>query len=137
MTALTAILAAIAVAGLLLAGLQWRAWRRLRADNGRLSDRLAEAEQQLRRVSNDMGALCSASAGAGEHVVRLEQQMKRLTERQNMLELRASADRPYSEASRLAHDGADVHELVNTCGLTRGEAELMVMLHGQGGSTTA
>ncbi|HHO69834.1 MAG TPA: DUF2802 domain-containing protein [Gammaproteobacteria bacterium] len=125
------ILASLSAAALLGVALQWRSLRRLRADNARLAERLLATEQQIRHLGNEFGALCKASAGAGDHVLRLEQQVKRLTERQNMLELRASADRPYSEASRLAHDGAGIHELVTNCGLTRGEAELMVMLHGR------
>lgn len=124
----------MAIAGILLLVLgQFIVWRRLGRDNRRLRGQLQQAEQRLQQLANELGALCSASAGAGEHVIKLEQQMRRVIERQNLLELRASADRPYTQASQLAHEGADVAELVNSCGLTRGEAELMVMLHGAAG----
>lgn len=40
-----------------------------------------------------------------------------------------AAPRGYEVASRLARNGATVEELVNTCALSRHEAELMVRLH--------
>jgi len=42
--------------------------------------------------------------------------------------MRVSVERPYSQASQLVNHGADIDELVETCGLTRGEAELLVMM---------
>jgi Protein of unknown function (DUF2802) len=91
-----------------------------------------ETEQALRervqQLEQQLSALCSASVGAGEHLVRLEQQVQRIVHRQDQLEMRASVERPYSHASELVIRGADINELVETCGLTRGEAELLVMM---------
>ena len=91
-----------------------------------------ETEQELQRriqsLEQELGALCSASVGAGEHVVKLEQQVQRITERQDQLELRGTGDRPYAQASQLVNKGADIDDLVDSCGLTRGEAELLVMM---------
>jgi hypothetical protein len=91
-----------------------------------------ETEQELQRrihsLEQELRALCSASIGAGDHVVRLEQQVQRITERQDQLELRASGDRPYDQASQLINKGADPEDLMESCGLTRGEAELLVMM---------
>ena len=85
-------------------------------------------QHRIQQLEQELGALCSASVGAGEHVVKLEQQVQRITERQNLLELRAASERPYSQASQLVNRGADIDELMETCGLTRGEAELLVMM---------
>jgi TolA-binding protein len=91
-----------------------------------------ETEQELQRriqsLEQELRALCSASVGAGEHVVKLEQQVQRITERQDQIELRASSDRPYDQASQLVNKGADIEDLMESCGLTRGEAELLVMM---------
>ncbi len=72
--------------------------------------------------------MCSASIGAGEHVVRLEQQVQRVMERQNRQDMRVAVERPYSQANQLVTHGADIDELMETCGLTRGEAELLIMM---------
>lgn len=84
--------------------------------------------ERLQQIEQEIGALCSASMGAGEHVVRLEQQVQRIVERQNQLDMRVNVERPYSRATQLVTRGADIDELVETCGLTRGEAELLVMM---------
>jgi len=102
--------------------------RRLRRGQSALAERHAAATQRIQQLEQELAALCSASVGAGEHVLRLEQQMQRLIERQNGLEMRSVGDRPYSQASQLVNKGADIDELVDTCGLTRGEAELLIMM---------
>ncbi len=109
------------------------AWRRARSGEESLLDELQATQRRVRQLEQELGALCSASAGAGDHVVVLEQQVQRIMERQNLLELRTGSDRPYSQASQLVHNGADIEELVGTCGLTHGEAELLVMM--QSGSS--
>jgi len=91
-------------------------------------DELRSTQQRVLQLEQELAALCSASSGVGEHVVRLEQKVRRSIERQDVLELRTSGDRPYSQASQLVHNGADIDELVGSCGLTHGEAELLVMM---------
>jgi hypothetical protein len=88
----------------------------------------SDLRERLKQIEQEIGALCSASMGAGEHVVRLEQQVQRIVERQNQIDMRINLERPYSQASQLVTRGADIEELVETCGLSRGEAELLVMM---------
>ncbi len=87
-----------------------------------------ELQHRIHSLEQELGALCSASMGAGEHVVKLEQQVQRITERQDQLELRTTGERPYDQASQLVNKGADIEDLMDSCGLTRGEAELLVMM---------
>ncbi len=87
-----------------------------------------ELQHRIQSLEQELGALCNASVGAGEHVVKLEQQVQRITERQDQLELRVAGNRPYDQASQLVNKGADIEDLMDSCGLTRGEAELMVMM---------
>jgi len=103
----------------------------------RLRDRLRTREDQSLRQRDDFAALCKASVGAGDYLLRLEQQVRRLTERQDQIEMRTSGDRPYTQAIQMVQRGANVTELVSRCGLTRGEAELIAMLHGDGRQTGA
>lgn len=126
---------------LTLAGLalcyQTYALRRAHSVGAGLAETGLELRERVRQLEQELGALCSAAVGAGEHVVRLEQQVQRIIERQNQLEMRASAERPYSHASQLVTRGADIKELVETCGLTRGEAELLVMMQRNAASDVA
>jgi hypothetical protein len=114
----------------LAAGLafQHRALDSIKRDASDLADSLRLAQDRVKQMEQELGALCSASVGAGDHLMRLEQQVRRINERQNVLEMRPVGDRPYAQASELVHKGADIEELMEACGLTRGEAELLVMM---------
>jgi len=109
-------------------GLQVFSMRRIRREHAALRDACRNAGERVHQLEQELGALCNASVGAGEHVLRLEQQMQRIVERQNGLEMRSVSNRPYNQASQLVNKGANIDELVDTCGLTRGEAELLVMM---------
>ena len=98
--------------------------------NQKLQEKLSVDRNKVLQLENDLGALCMASAGEGEHVSRLEKQMRSISDRQDALDLRVSTEQPYDRASQLAQDGASVEDIVNSCGLTRAEAELVIMLHG-------
>ena len=114
----------------LAAGLavQYRTLDSIKRNASDLADSLRLAQDRVKQMEQELGALCSASVGAGDHLMRLEQQVRRINERQNVLEMRPVGDRPYAQASELVHKGADIDELMETCGLTRGEAELLVMM---------
>ena len=96
--------------------------RRLRAE-------LERQEGLVRGLERDMQAVCVGARGMGEAVVLLEDRLRRLTERQDELALREPDEGVYHQAIRLASRGASVEELVTTCGLPRGEAELVQILH--------
>lgn len=120
----------IAVFALLLATTGLSVGYHLYRKNSRLQEEAANFRHRLTQLENNLGALCTASTGEGEHIVRLEQQMRGLAERQDDLELRVSAEQPYERATQLAQEGASVDDIVNGCGLSRAEAELVIMLHG-------
>lgn len=81
---------------------------------------LATAAQQER------GEPMSAVAA---RLVELEQRLHRLGEQQKQPSARDTMHPHYEPAIRLARKGADVDELMATCGLVRGEAELIALLH--------
>jgi biopolymer transport protein ExbB/TolQ len=110
---------------LLLIG-QILAWRQLR----QLQRRQTGNGEALQHALDDLDAFEKAAIQAGEQLVRLEQKVRGLLDRQDQMELRTSGSRPYSHAIQLVQRGASVDELIAMCGLTRGEAELICMLHG-------
>lgn len=88
-----------------------------------------EMKAGLQRLREDMQALCTGAANVGKHLAAMEQKIRRLSERQDQVELRDPAQQAYGHAIRLAQRGADVDELIASCGLARGEAELLLRLH--------
>jgi len=86
-------------------------------------------------LQHDLRALCNAAVSMGERVNRLERELRRLDQRQDELGLQQQATvdesdgRSYNQAIKMAAKGAAVDDLVEVCGLSRSEAELLVMMH--------
>ena len=112
-------IALIAVSLLALQGILHH--RRLRRLETRLKDQSTETGRELH-------ALGSSSMGMGRRLVQCEKQLQQLhislEEMRQNDPLRIS----YDEASRLVELGADIEDLMNSCGISRPEAELVSAL---------
>ena len=100
-------------------------------------------EQQLlsmQSLQRDLRALANAAVGVGGRVLEIErQQRKRPTLVTNQeapintiassIETYTSSNQPYEQAIRMTQSGANVDDIVNVCGLSRSEAELVHMMH--------
>ncbi|TBW59417.1 DUF2802 domain-containing protein [Marinobacter halodurans] len=84
--------------------------------------------ERLETVGRELHATSSGSMGVGQRVIACERSLH---------ELRAAVDEmrqndplriSYDEASRLVDLGADIDDLMNTCGISRPEAELVSAL---------
>lgn len=80
-------------------------------------------------LRNEVGAITNSSIGMGRRVVELEQKLNITTEKQLELENRDPGAVAFNQAARLMEMGADVNDLVESCGIGRPEAELMALLH--------
>ncbi|MFQ5488205.1 MAG: DUF2802 domain-containing protein, partial [Gammaproteobacteria bacterium] len=107
-------------------------FRRLQLLNARLSGEGDKQSGALRSLSAEISALCSGASGMGDHLIRVEQQVRRLHERQDQLEMRDPVNREYHQAVKLIRSGVGLEELIASCGLVRAEAELLMRLHGPG-----
>lgn len=85
---------------------------------------------ELQGIEEDTRALCAGAVGLGDCLNGVEHSLRRLQESHQRLALKDPGERPYAQAIRLVHNGADVEQLAESCGLTRSEAELILMLHG-------
>jgi hypothetical protein len=86
-------------------------------------------DQLISTMHRDIAALCSGAVGVGKRLVKIENILKHQEERQDQLELRDPAQQPYEHAIRLVRKGSNLNEVMSTCALTQGEAELIMMLH--------
>ena len=85
--------------------------------------------QEIDKLRGDLGVLCSGAVGVSERVARIEQKLNRLSERQEQMEASTPETQPYDQAVEFARKGASAEELVAQCGITKGEADLVVMMH--------
>jgi hypothetical protein len=119
----------LVAAGLLIAGLGLLPLL-LMGELRTLRQRIADQEGDLRALSARQSEQGTQSALTTEQRVRIERELDALRLRLDRVELGEGASQPYAQAVRLAQRGAGTAELVAECGLSRGEAELLVRLHG-------
>ncbi len=99
----------------------------------RITKELYKRDHIIRELQRDLGALCAGASGVSGHLSRVDQEVKRMMERQDKVEIQDPENRAYHQAIRMIRNGgAGVDELMANFGLVRSEAELLVMLHRQG-----
>ena len=88
-----------------------------------------QQQQTLSAVKNDLRALTTAAVSVGERLLEVERRQRRLAERQEQVDIYDSANQPYEHAIRMVEKGASVEQLVEVCGLSTNEAELLHVMH--------
>lgn len=80
-------------------------------------------------LRNEIRAMTNGSIGMGNRLLAIEHKLDITVEKQQELENRDPGVLAYNQAARLMEMGADVDDLVRSCGIGRPEAELMALLH--------
>ncbi|HKJ94153.1 MAG TPA: DUF2802 domain-containing protein [Gammaproteobacteria bacterium] len=94
---------------------------------GSLAERLEQKEREI-------SALSAGSVGQSQRIGRLEADFQRFRDRAEQMAASAShdgGDAVFAQAIRLARRGADAPQIMESCGLSQMEAELVVRLHRQ------
>ena len=101
----------------------------------------AEQTLSMQVLQRDLRALANAAVGVGGRVLEIERQQRKqpariiVQEQQSQqqvsapIELYQSPNQPYEQAIRMVQTGATVDDIVNVCGLSKSEAELVSMMH--------
>ncbi|MEA1868297.1 MAG: DUF2802 domain-containing protein [Thermodesulfobacteriota bacterium] len=91
--------------------------------------RFKAIQNQLQRIQDDISSIYAETRKLGNKVTAAEKQLERPAECQNSIEIRGTDIRTFRQAVALARKGVQLEELISTCNLTRGEAELIMVLH--------
>ncbi len=95
----------------------------------------------MQSLQRDLRALANAAVGVGGRVMELERQQRKQPQVVQSVQPTASvapvapvevyplSNQPYEQAIQMVHTGASVDDIVNVCGLSRSEAELISMMH--------
>ncbi len=95
----------------------------------------------MQSLQRDLRALANAAVGVGGRVMELERQQRKQPQvvpaQQSVAsvqpitpaEVYPLSNQPYEQAIQMVHSGASVDDIVNVCGLSRSEAELISMMH--------
>jgi BMFP domain-containing protein YqiC len=123
MQIVTAVLAVLVLAAVAVTAWQFAVAAELRRT-------LAQSEARLDALRRDVEAATAVAVRAGERLRKAETTVTQLADRLGQLELRGEG-RPYDQAIALVRHGADAERLVRNFGLTRGEADLVTLVHGR------
>lgn len=92
---------------------------------------VALQQKQLKDLSHELQTMTSAAYGVGKRINQLAGQLRELDDRQEEFDLKDQGSHSMQQAIALVHKGATVEELVENCDMSLGEAELLIMVHGQ------
>lgn len=95
----------------------------------RLAQLEAEFKTQYEALGRELHAISSGSMGVGRRVMACEKYLHQLQGTVDELRHNDPARVSYDEASRLVGLGAGIDDLMDTCGISRPEAELVSALH--------
>lgn len=87
-----------------------------------------QLRERFESIGRELHATGSGSIGVGHRVVACERQLHELRGLMDEMRQNDPLRISYDEASRLVELGADVDDLMNTCGISRPEAELVSAL---------
>ncbi len=95
------------------------------------NSRIDELGKQVEQLTTTINVMCASAVGVDKRVIKLERNGRDLTYRQEHIESsQQPGDRPYGQAIEMVHKGAGASRLIEELGLSKSEAELLVMLHG-------
>jgi hypothetical protein len=87
-----------------------------------------QSEQLVDSLSKEIQGISHGSVGVGRKVLLLEKHIEKLESLIDEIQKNDPAKVSYSEAARLVELGAGVDDLMNSCGISRPEAELVSAL---------
>lgn len=97
----------------------------------------ATMREHFALLDRDFGALCTSTSRAGDQIVSIEQRSRDLAARQECLDTTGPMSLHYRQAQALLARGASPDDLVSSCGMARGEAELVAFLHDADGNKSS
>jgi len=105
--------------------------RRTFMESARLRRIQALQETAILSLRGALTALFAEESGQEERQERIERCIRDISDRQESQLMRDPETRPYAQAINMVRKGVGVETIIENCGLTRGEADLIASLHGK------
>lgn len=94
-----------------------------------LQQRLMNQETTVLSLRGALSALCTSEMATDQRQTEMAQRLQMIAGQQEQMLLRDPEQGSYQHAIRLAVQGASREQLMETCGLTRGEADLLLFIN--------
>ncbi len=95
----------------------------------RSKNEAVEYDRKLRLLARELNQLRKSLVDPINRLYESEQRSRRITERLEQLELREKSSRQYGQAAKLVNNGSSIEDIMEICGLNRGEAELIKVMN--------
>ncbi len=99
-------------------------------NNRALKKQMRMQRLRNRRLQEDMRALSKSAIGMGQKILASDRKLAQVLKKQTSIINTQSEHPSYDQAGSLIAMGATEADLVNTCGFSHGEAELLLSLKG-------
>lgn len=131
--ATSASLVVAVIAALVAAAAAWQAVG-MKSRVERLEQRAEGLENSVRQILEHFRGLSAGAVGQGEHLARVEQNLSRVRRRLDQVASSGGSDGSrFNQAIRMARKGSSPKEIMETCEISQVEADLVVLVHAQGG----
>lgn len=91
----------------------------------RLKNRVNRQQQKLEQMKSEQQAIISGSLGLGRKLFQVKNNLSHLEQHQIELQQSTASDSSIEQASKLLLKGVSINEVIETCHISRGEAELL------------
>ncbi len=91
--------------------------------------KLEQTELQLEQIKNSLIALKSTGIGQGKRIIDVNSQLKKLESKQHTILPGEVSDKSYKQAAKMLSMGVEAEEIMECCGLNRGEIQLLIQLN--------
>ena len=86
-------------------------------------------KQLSSHVNEEISALNAGSIGLGSRFLKLEKELQSVVSRMDELQLQVQSNTPYAQAIHMAEKGSSAEEMMELCGISQNEAQLLIMMH--------
>ncbi|MEE9336983.1 MAG: DUF2802 domain-containing protein [Methylococcaceae bacterium] len=120
------LISSIVITIILLGVLAW-----LILEHRKLKQNFICLSNNVQRINNDIAGICLAAISVDNRISHNGQQLEVFAEKLvNSEQNGEQLNHPYSSAIGKVRHGANIEELIQQCGLSKEEAELLIRLHG-------
>lgn len=87
----------------------------------------SQQQEVIHIIQEDLSAVCNGALGVGQHLAKLEQKIKLMTQQIDKVEMQEAPERSYKQAFKMVRNGANLDQIMMDCDLAQGEAELVLL----------
>lgn len=89
-----------------------------------------EQQQASDYVMDNITAINAGSIGMGGRFLKLEKNQQAMANKIEELQSQLRSNSPYEQAIKLVQKGSPAEEVMELCGISLNEAQLLIMMHG-------